>query len=106
MPKALPIGVLLREGEDERGQLTKGGTLMARVDATLRLTEEDHIGRQGEVLVIFQRVPAKEFGRLRHVIVLVRMATADDDHVVEKSRREVPFGLLTHCQCRRANMRI
>ena len=57
--EALPVGVLLRQREDERSQLTERSALMARIDAALRLTEEDHVGWQGEILVIFQRVPTK-----------------------------------------------
>ena len=94
--EALPIGIFFRQREDERGQLTKGRALMTRVDTTFGLTEEDHVRRQGEVFVIFQRIPTEQFGRLRHVIVFVRMTATDDDHVIEQTRREVPFRLFRH----------
>ena len=92
----LPIGIFFRQGEDERGQLTKRRALVTGVDATFGLAEENHVGRQSEVFVIFQRISTKEFGRLRDVILFVRMATPDDDHVIEQTRRKVPFRLFRH----------
>lgn len=81
--EALPVGILLGEGEDEGRDLPEGRALVAGVDAAFGLTEEDDVGRQGEVFVVFERIATEQLGRLRDMVELVRMPATDDDHIID-----------------------
>ena len=69
---------------------------MADADASLRLTEEDDVGRENEVLVVFHRVAPEKLGRLRDRVVATGVPRSDEDYVVDQSRTEERLSQVAH----------
>lgn len=88
-------GVLLGERKDKGVGVPLREPPHVGVDASLRLTKEDDIGRQGKVLVVIGRVSTQQFGYL-HRLRGGGPPCAHNGDVVEEARRKVLLHAVDH----------
>ena len=64
--------------------LKRQGLKLVSANFACRFGELDLVMKDGSTLVFI----GQQLGRLRDIVVLVRVATADDDQIVEQTRTE------------------